>query len=67
MLACGPPWCADVTSCDSVTDSPMQGLSFNPTLMVVGIPRCPRVKTVDRPITDILKEETLFILILCDS
>jgi len=36
MLARGPPRCADMTPCDSVTDSPMQELSFNPTLMVVG-------------------------------
>ena len=36
MLACGPPRCADMPSYDSVTDSPMQGLSFRPTLMVVG-------------------------------
>ena len=36
MLARGPPRCADMTPRDSVTDSPMQGLSFHPTLMVVG-------------------------------
>ena len=36
LLACGPPRCAGVTSYDSAMDSPMQGLSFNPTLMVVG-------------------------------
>ena len=36
MLARGPLRCADMTPRDSVTDSPMQGLSFHPTLMVVG-------------------------------
>ena len=36
MLACGPPLCADMTLYDSITDSPMQGLPFHPTPMVLG-------------------------------
>ena len=36
MVACGPSRCADMTLYDSVTDSPMQELSFHPTPMVVG-------------------------------
>ena len=31
-----------MTPYDSVTDSPMQGLSFHPTLMVVGALMCKR-------------------------
>ena len=36
MLACGPLLCADMTLYDSITDSPMQGLPFHPTPMVLG-------------------------------
>ena len=36
MLACGPPRCAYMTPYDSGMDNPMQGLSFRPTLMVLG-------------------------------
>ena len=42
IIACGPPRCVDVTSYDSVTDSPIQWLSFHPTLMVVGALMCKR-------------------------